>query len=156
MNIPKYVLVHGWQDLRQFGIEVLTGEACAYSQRLLCDLNEDGALSLSAYLGLKLDAFQSNWNSTVNGKPAIGSVMLHRNSFKDLTTFLMFNAEKCNIVHIRDGAIFGYKECVDYWKDEKFLKYLNESGEIIRNYAMQSSAPSVDGRNVHQMSGRAA
>ncbi len=36
----KYI--HDWNDLRAYGINYLTGEACAVGKRLLCDVNERG------------------------------------------------------------------------------------------------------------------
>lgn len=76
--------------LNQFGINALTGESCAFNRRMLCDVNAEGAELIRDYLGLPYDCqFQKNWNSTVDGKPAIGSVMLDYATLKPLAIYAM-------------------------------------------------------------------
>ena len=84
----------GHDALKSFGIDVLTGEACAYGMRLLCDFTEDGAALLRDYFSLgdgdNSQIFNRNWNLTINGKDAIGSIMLDRSVFPSLVRFAMF------------------------------------------------------------------
>ena len=44
--------IHNWQELDRYGINALTGESCAYSMRMLCDLNERGVKTMGAYFGI--------------------------------------------------------------------------------------------------------
>ena len=80
------------RDLEPYGISALTGEACAYNLRLLCDLNARGVESVSQFLGLRArpQSFADPWNRTVDGEDSLGSVMLPRSVLQDLTTFLLF------------------------------------------------------------------
>lgn len=81
------------EALREFGVNVLTGEACAYSLRQLCDLNQNGVNLITEYLGMRADTvFNANWNSTVNGEPAIASIMLDHSFFDPFIIFCMFKA----------------------------------------------------------------
>ena len=41
-----------WRDLAEYGIEVLTGEACRIGARYLCDLDERGARIVRSLMGL--------------------------------------------------------------------------------------------------------
>lgn len=41
-----------WEDLAPYGIDMLTGESCAYGYRLLCDVNSRGMELLASVFGL--------------------------------------------------------------------------------------------------------
>ena len=98
--------VHCWNDLRQFGINILTGEACALGMRVLCDLDEQGVRLMREVFGLpdlectlreemrdlppecgnqaarlrqRVRQFDRNMNSE-----GIASIMLPRSLFTDL------------------------------------------------------------------------
>lgn len=63
--------------LEELGFNWLTGEACAFSLRILFDLNQDGVDLLGRALGIRIgDDSPRNMNSRVNGLPAIKSCML--------------------------------------------------------------------------------
>jgi hypothetical protein len=138
--------------MRQFGINILTGERCAYGMRLLCDVNEDGAALMKEYLGVT--GFQPNWNSTVDDKPAVGSVMLDRDSLPRLAQFAMFRA----------GALAVFVDCgsiTPITEPDRLEAYVQlvqcerfESATLIRNPALNSNQPHVGSRNVHAFSGR--
>lgn len=135
-------VIRFWEDLQHYGINALTGESCAYAMRLLCDVNEDGARLLRQYFGLPHDAaLAANWNAQVNGKPAIGSIMLAREEYAPLARFCLFQE-------------FPY---ILTWGDYDYLGMgtLPEdvgTARVLRNPA--NPAASIGGRNVHQMSGR--
>jgi len=146
--------VHTWSDLQQFGINCLTGESCAYGMRLLCDLNEDGRKLVADYHGTNIHSFRSNWNSTVDGKPAVASVMLHRDSLQQIAIFAMFRAGAL-------AAAVWNGETVPVESDERLAEYenyINNGGStwsLRRNPALTSTAPREGSRNVHAASGRA-
>lgn len=144
-----------FRSLEKYGINTLTGEACAFSMRTLCDLNEDGAELLASFFGIKPDGFQLNWNSKVNGKPAIGSVMLCLDAIPSLLKFIAF--AKLNAFAVVSGSdnvmILESQEQLDDFR-KRYAHMPNV--EIYCNYAYRSNQPSVDGRNVHAMTGRAA
>jgi hypothetical protein len=62
--------INYWADLRPYGIDVLTGEACGMSYRYLCDVTEQGKKVIEKLFDVELK-LPENWNSG-----AIGSIML--------------------------------------------------------------------------------
>jgi hypothetical protein len=145
--------ISSFRDLEKYGINPLTGEACAYSLRLLCDVNEDGKQLLERYFGNTITIqLGSNWNSKVNNKPAIGSIMLPNSIFQSLATFIAFYAENCFAVILHKGTN-GIIGCTEEELNEylSFQPYL----DVRRNYAHRSNSSITTGdRNIHQMSGR--
>lgn len=145
--------VHTFGDLVQFGIDALTGESCAFSMRLLCDVNADGAALLADYLGLTTAAFQDNWNSTVNGQPAVGSVMLDRDCLSRLATFAAFRAGALAVV-------VGVGSVVPVMTPERLAEYTDclsnhpELGSLWRNPTIGATQPHAGSRNVHAATGR--
>lgn len=152
----KFIPVHSFNDLKQFGINFLTGESCAYAMRLLCDVNEDGRALLADFFGMPDIQLAKNWNSSVNEKPSVGSFMLPRSILKELAQFAFFKAGARAVAHSPHSIIGIFTE-------ERFEGYrkLNEGIDkpgfsFCRNLAMTSGAPMAGSRNVHAFSGRAA
>lgn len=145
--------------LETFGINILTGESCAFGMRLLCDLNEDGQALMRTFLGLPFDArFSSNWNSMVNGKPAVGSTMIARETIPALIRFALW----------REGFdyIYGYEgswdctgitnadiEANPYIKDWFDPNNLAKGARLWRNPS-NPAQPSIGTRNIHGFTGR--
>ncbi len=77
------------RELRQFGLEHLTGESCAISLRILYDMSTEGITLIEDAFSIKIDRQHTpkNWNSLVNGNPAIASVRLSRGQVKDLLIY---------------------------------------------------------------------
>ena len=151
--------LHNVNDLTDYGLKPLTGEADAYSRRTLCDLSDEGVILLTAYFGLThtteaCRAFPENWNSTVGDKPAVASVMLARGTMDDLMVFALLHVERCDYVMQTPGGQFsGFNEGDQY--GENYLRCaLPEGYHLHHNEAKRSHAPQVEGRNVHAMSGR--
>lgn len=152
--------INSWNDLQQYGINPLTGEACAYSIRLLCDLNEDGVDLVRDFFGMQIVLnpavqFAANWNSSVEGKQAIASIMLPRSIFPDLVRFLLFNLHKCDYVveKIGGNGYAGYTDA-DLAAIERTPEQVGKiyQGEMWRN--PKNPSASRGSRNVHQMTGR--
>jgi len=145
----KSLVIRGLRDLEAFGISPLTGEACALSQRILCDVSEEGRLLLAEYFGFPGLKLADNMNSQVAEQPAIGSVMLTRSSYSDLASFAFFRDGAHAIVRGQDNSIQGI-----YDKD-LVQRYAEINADITRNPIQCSQGPRVGTRNVHQMTGRA-
>lgn len=155
MNTPisssaakRSVAIYGIADLVQFGINGLTGEACAYSLRILSDVNEQGKQLLAEFYGMPNIQLADGMNSQVNGEPTVGSFMLARDSFGDLACFAV----------LRDGAL-GYREQSDgsilaIYEQELLNQYLNNGYDVVRNPVFTSNQPRVGSRNVHAFTGR--
>jgi hypothetical protein len=100
--------LHDWHDLRQFGIEALTGEACRVGVRVLCDLTPIGAQIVSDLLGVPEGSFPDAWN----GGKAVSSVLLPRDLWHDLAVWCLLSRclEVCDTSRERDA-----KESLAYW-----------------------------------------
>ncbi len=151
------VHINGWSDLKKYGINPLTGEACALSMRTLCDLSEKGADLMCNFLGLQYrnpatTVFAQNWNSMVGEDPAVASTMLPRGLFPDLCKFAIFTVSRAKYaLNSPDGAWHGYDadfvSDLGYSEEELFKRI---PGEWYRN----PLAPDAGSRNVHQFTGR--
>jgi hypothetical protein len=145
-----------WRHLEQFGINMLTGEACHHSMRLLCDVNADGRDLLLDYFGMPVTTVISNaWNSRVNSEPAVGSFMLHRGSCLQIAEFAMVRTDVKAIVYKGGDAIMGiytqhmleqYTKLIEDWPDT--------TGRWTMRTLGSSNHPHVGSRNTHAMSGR--
>ena len=87
------------QDLEQFGIDLLTGEACGLGTRILCDLHTPGAeMLVRECLGLPCDVkFAEPWNSK-----GISSFMMPYDLAWTVAVHGMFRFHECDAV-----AVFG-------------------------------------------------
>lgn len=140
--------MYNYRNIIEFGINPLTGEACSFGKRILCDLNEDGVTLLSEYFGIMKNSFPESWNIRVGRKEAIASVMIDRNAFTDIIIFaLMLQGWRYLIVRDCDIIATNEDREMEAWRDSTI-----ESISIIINHL--SEAPRVASRNVHQMSAR--
>jgi len=142
------IQVCGPSDLQAFGINPLTGEACAFSMRLLCDVNEAGKTLLQEYWGVPTLLLAAPMNSQVDDLPSIGSVMLARSCWRDLAAFAAFRKGAVGYVQREDGTL------VALFSDSLLERYVQIGADVVRNPAPTSPAPRVGTRNVHQMTGR--
>jgi len=146
-----------FDNLKDIGVNPLTGEACAFSQRLLCDLSEQGVLLVRRFLGMcdgptVTDGFLPNWNSMVGDRPAVVSVMLTRSALWDLVRFHIFAVEDA------DAYVESDYQIVSLMKTDEYFHRYEECGNqhrFVRNPAKESRQPRVGDRNVHAATGRA-
>jgi hypothetical protein len=107
----KSVHIVGWGDLKQFGINSLTGEACGYSMRLLCDLSEEGADLIRRFFGMPYNSSLCEpWNSKVDAAPTTASIMLPRGIFDDLCQYILFSQDMEVAIKSPDGTWSGYAD----------------------------------------------
>lgn len=141
------------------GINLLTSEACAFSMRILCDVNEDGRDLVREYLGLPYNVeFAQPMNSQVAGKPSVASVMLTRET---LASIMRFKAWLSGYQYAlaNDYGISAFSE--HDLEQQPALKAHVQGHEmevfkrfrLLRNPRIQSQ-PSVGSRNVHAFTGR--
>jgi hypothetical protein len=145
------------------GIHPLTGEACALSMRILCDLSEAGAELMRDYLGLPHDCpLSPAWNSTVSRKPAIACMMIERSAFPAIVHFALLR-NGCQYVYGRDDSAdssgFSDSDFVHYPDLRDYVDGSNparagfdDGARLYRNPC--TSAPIVGTRAVHAFSGR--
>lgn len=158
----RIVRVEGWEDMKQFGIQILTGEACGIGMRMLFDLSEKGCKLLEDFFGSCLK-FQrgSNWNSKVENEEAVASVMLTVDILPELAAFCLLcsgcDAVAVHVVGCNNYAAVGFKL-------KPFGKYLRsttfeeitavlqlEPGTGFRTYHVMGTRGT---RNLHCASGR--
>ncbi len=151
--------ISNWHDLRPYGVDLLTGEACAFGMRYLCDVSERGAKIVRDLFGLPPGTpLSENWNSG-QGNPtgrSVGSVMLPNECFGQLAVFCLFDAGATTVVVRTDGLIEAWLPGDE--EDEEAIRYmdhLRRFKKIARSYRTPSG-PSVGSRMEHQFTGRVA
>lgn len=151
----KFRPVHSFGDLKQLGIGCLTGESCAFSMRILCDVNEDGKELLADFFGMSDIQLEKNWNSYVGDKPAIGSIMLVHDVVEKIAQFAFFRAGAIAVV-VGLGEVTPVFEqsLLDRYVDT-MKQYPSTERSIRRNPKAYAMGAAVGSRNVHAFSGRA-
>lgn len=149
-----------YYELPLFGVNPLTSEACAFGMRTLCDLNEEGLALIADWLSVKAESFNASWNSKVNGKPAVASVMIDREAFPRLMLFALWRAG-CDFAIEHDEAHYtGLKSghLGDRPHIDEYLKWQQEDpqnlGFVLHRSPVLSSQPREGSRNVHGFTGR--
>lgn len=153
------ITLRNFNDLKPYGIDALTGEACGYGYRLLCDITPAGTELFKAVFGFQLpidNTLAEGWNDSQSH-----SIMLPPAMFEPLAIFALFTVNKCPQVFVSyDGPIYGV-EAGDKIEDvESFVKWhqgrfcepcqrYGAGGGIARQYRNPGYA-----RNQHAMSGR--
>ena len=170
------------QDLRDFGIYPLTGEADSLSFRILCDMNGRGADIFCEALGIRREGLADNYNSG-----AVASAMISHDLVPTLGVIALikdgchtvFSATKQGhygtypIIYGMSGDGEELKRAEYEWDDETseyklvaphqyrsehredFWPWPSCCGEIQRFFC-HGTGPRVGTRNVHAMSGRVA
>lgn len=130
--------------MEPYGILLLTGEACAYSSRGLCDLTEKGAELIRNYLSLPCNCpLNPPWNTQ-----GVASILLPWDCFSSLVAFCCLTSGECVEVIRTDSLLVG----VEPSDSDKHVKLWLDGRKVIRTY--QPLHGSEGGRNRHQMSGR--
>lgn len=136
-------------DLEQYGIFLLTGEACKLSARILCDVNENGARIIRDVFGLPHDSYlRANWNYS---KGAVGSVMIPHVMLPMLAAYCLIDDGALWVVSPKTGGAYGF------WPGEKdmFLETARIYEPVMdRVYQVMTDQPGAGLRNEHAMSGR--
>jgi hypothetical protein len=135
-----------WRDLEQFGIDLLTGEACGYMYRFLCDVTAKGKTTIEKCLDCSL-TLHENWNGGSKDDPHVGSIMLSQEMFAPLAAFGLLEAGFAEVWLMKNGSVFGIAqddppEEVTRWK------------EFHRNNVTRILRGKDPARNLHHMSGR--
>lgn len=155
MTLQERKSLRDWNDLEQYGIISLTGEACGTGQRLLCDLTPDGVTFIESFLSVKI-ATGNNWNSR---QGQIASAMLPHSMLTDLLVYGLLR-EGYEVVVVADHRgrrwscyrITGMAQAT--WEEHR--KEWNERYEgKYRTYHGSGTAPGGL-RNRHEMSRRVA
>lgn len=99
--------ISSWHDLAHHGIELLTGEACGLSYRLLCDVTEKGRRVLARCFGVPAFAVAEPWNRGTPEEPHIGSVLLTPDMLVPLGVFALLEVGCTEVWLYKNGALLG-------------------------------------------------
>jgi hypothetical protein len=135
-----------WQDLVPFGIDPLTGEACALSWRILFDVTESGRKIVARCLGVPNLKLAEAWNRGSVTDPHVGSVMLTQEMLTPLAVFALLESGCSEVWVFRSGGVLGVEPDDDWDRAEASRKYHGES--IARVFRQGPD------RNRHAMTGR--
>lgn len=141
--------ITGWNDLTPFGIEVLTGEACGLSYRLLCDVTDEGKAIIKKCLSLQDIVFPEPWNRGPADRPHSGSIMLCPEMYLPLGIFALLESGCREAWQVGATALIGLEES-DSPEEIELMQAFYKS-DLKRTYAYRGDAGD---RFIHQMTGR--
>jgi hypothetical protein len=142
------------RDLEKYGINLLTGEACRVGRRILTDLTARGVCIVGDMLGIDHKQFRENWNSKVNGEPAVASFMLPYSMIRDLMVWCLIKDGCTAIIETDEEYIYGREDSDDPEKWDERVDFFRKHYKWIRTITLKDG-PSRGTRMVHAMSGRA-
>jgi hypothetical protein len=135
-----------WNDLRPFGLDCLTGEACGLMYRILFDCTERGRKIVAKCFGIPDLTLAEAWNRGSKDEPHVGSIMLSQEMLVPLGVFALLESG-CTEAWIVNGGVIGVEKGDDadqiqqsrqWHKPSRALRYAGTAGD----------------RNLHVMSGR--
>ncbi len=146
-NTIHSVMIHSLTDLRPHGINVLTGESCAFSRRLLCDVTKAGRDLILKALGIPDVSLSSPWNGPWDNEPVVGSILLDRETLQTICILALFEMPgTVEVWQEPDGTFHGLDIVrLAQWEESDWR--LTDGWRKYRTFGSM-------GRNVHQMSGR--
>lgn len=141
--------VRCWDDLSQYGVVPLTGEACGLMYRILFDITAQGKAILEKAFGVAELGLHENWNGGTADNPHIGSIMLAHEMLPVVSIFALLDTDCQEVWLTKDNGVYGIEktdspEAVDQFKQL-------HADKLVRRFAYAGTAGD---RNVHAMSGR--
>ena len=145
--------IDSWHDLERFGIEVLTGEACGLSIRLLCDLSPQGASLIEEFLSVKLTGDNNSWNH--RGQGGWKSILLPRGILEELAVFCLAKDGYRSIVYVDWKTDHAWAHYVVGLVEGEYEEWREQHDEIYKGqWRVFFNAGTAGLRNRHFMSGR--
>lgn len=141
--------IRRWDDLRDYGIIVLTGEACGLSYRLLCDVTTRGKRTLEKALSVQELRLGGNWNCGSPGEPHVGSLMLAPECLTFVAAFALLESGCREAWATNSSGVVGIEPQDEPERLEAFRTVY--AGELLRRFAYAGTAGD---RNRHLMTGR--
>ena len=143
--------INSWDELRPFGIDLLTGEACGLSYRLLCDVTQKGKKVIEKALGVTNLELPENWNRGSADEPHVGSIMLVPELLMPLAIFALLEDGCSEAWRTKSGGIVGIEVSDSLERVEARKRFYGDSDNFVRRYTYGGTAGD---RNRHQMTGR--
>ena len=142
--------VFNWNDMKQFGIDFLTGEPCGFNIRGLCDLNKRGRKLVADFFGLDPQMFAEHWNN--DGEVC---VMLSYSVLRDLAVFCMLMSGcKLVVTFVGQAGVYGAETQDEVEQYTRIMQDENQYPKVEECFRAKGDA--VGGsRCTHAMTGRA-
>ena len=138
-----------WDDLRPYGIDSLTGEACGLAYRILCDVTAQGKALLAKAFGVTALVLPENWNRGSEDDPHIGSVMLAPEMLTPIAVFALLENGCTEAWRVERHGVVGIEPIDSPDEIEAFKQVYAEC--LGRRFGYFGTAGD---RNVHVMTGR--
>jgi hypothetical protein len=142
------------RDLERYGINLLTGEACRVGRRILTDLTAKGAEIVPDLLEIDHQQFRENWNSKVNGEPAVASFMLPYSMIHELVVWCLIQDSCTAIVEAHSEYIYGREDSDDAAHWAELVEHWRHHYDGHIHTITLKGGPARGTRMVHAMSGR--
>ena len=143
--------INCWDELRPYGIDLLTGEACGLSYRLLCDVTQKGKKIIEKALGVTSLELPENWNRGGDDDPHVGSIMLVPELLMPLSIFALLEFGCSEVWRTKSGGVVGIEASDPPERVEARKRFYAESDNFVRRYTYGGTAAD---RNRHMMTGR--
>lgn len=140
-----------WADLRDYGIDYLTGEACGLSYRILFDVTKRGKHILEKCFGIPNMNLPESWNAGSKSDPHVGSIMLARDMYVPIAVFALLESTCKEVWLLKDECLRGIESHDSEEYIELHRKLAEEDKSIIRVFSYHGTAGD---RNIHEMTGR--
>lgn len=124
-------------DFSQFGFNILTGEACNYGLRILCDVTEDGKKIFCRTLGLPQNCELQetyNPNTLTNDKPPVGSIFFPRDLFGTMAVIALYSVPGVKVVFQMKHSFTAIKEEDINEGSEDFREHWKKIYDMCINY----------------------
>jgi len=141
--------IHCWDDLSQYGIEPLTGEACGLMYRILFDVTVHGKQILEKAFGVAELKLQENWNSGTESEPHVGSLMQAHEMLPVVGIFALLEAGCREVWLTKGNGLIGIERTDSAESVDEFRQF--RADDLVRRFAYAGTAGD---RNQHVMSGR--
>lgn len=139
-------MISCWADLRPYGFDTLTGEACGLMYRILFDVTASGRNVIAKCFGMPEVQLAEPWNRGSPQDPNVGSIMLSQEMILPLAVFALLESG-CTRVLLCERRAIGIEAsdsaqavavAQERFKPDRVLRYGGTAGD----------------RNVHMISGR--
>lgn len=140
--------IQNWNDLRPYGLHLLSGESCGLTYRRLCDVTEQGKRVLEKCLSCEL-RLSERWDRGAPEEPHVGSIMLAPQMLAPLGVFALLEAGCTEVWLYTNGSLLGIESDDAPDLIERCRKLAPEA--LARTFRYGGTASD---HNVHVMSGR--
>jgi len=140
-----------WDELRRYGVDMLTGEACGLSYRLLSDVTEKGKHIIQIALGIANLDLHDSWNHGDPKEPHVGSLMVVPELLVPLGVFALLENGCREVFRTKSDGLLGIEPADDPQRVEAIKRFHAGNDNLVRRYAYAGTAGD---RNRHEMSGR--